>query len=592
LIIPSSSAGLSGTHVAGTLNNFFELESTKERSKKANHPKGAGTQSLCLAQVLGQGFQGCGGDSAPPVNCISRGYKEFGGACMPGTHIPTNLLRSIVSWLFSVGFLLVFVLSFLILLSPNTACPVDVTLAWDANTEEDLAGYKVFYREDGQSYDYKIPAWEGTDTTCTIYNLDDNAVYYFAARACDTLGNESGDSNEVSHPPSINVAPTADAGPDQTVHEEQTVTLDGSNSTDVDGTIVSYLWAQTGNISVTLSDPTLAQPTFTAPYVDSTGAPLTFQLTVTDNGGLTDTDTVIINVSNVNHAPTADAGPDQTVDEGQTVTLDGSNSFDPDGSVVSYSWTQIGGITVTLSEKTAVQPTFTAPDVGRDGASLTFQLTITDDGGLQSTDTCITNVSWGNVAPTADAGPDRTVDEGQTVTLDGSNSTDVDGSIMSYLWTQVAGTSVTLSDPTSVVTTFAAPDVGPYGEILTFQVTVTDDGGLQDTDMTMTTVNPSSSRPVETIFDLNAKDRAEEIRLNWSSVPDATYYSVYRSLKSDGPYSKVADCHETDGCVYLDTNGVIGVTYYYLVRSVVGGVESADSNKVRATPRGRKSRGK
>ena len=82
--------------------------------------------------------------------------------------------------------------------------------------------------------------------------------------------------------------------------------------------------------SVTLSGAMSAQPTFTAPYVGLTGEALTFQLTVTDNGGLADTDAVIINVSNVNQAPTADAGPDQTVNEADTVTLEGSYSSDPD----------------------------------------------------------------------------------------------------------------------------------------------------------------------------------------------------------------------------------------------------------------------
>jgi len=61
--------------------------------------------------------------------------------------------------------------------------------------------------------------------------------------------------------------------------------------------------------------------------------------------------------------PTADAGPDQTVNEGDTVTLDGSNSSDLDDGIASYLWDQTGGTPVPLSDPTAVQPTFTAPDV-------------------------------------------------------------------------------------------------------------------------------------------------------------------------------------------------------------------------------------
>jgi len=183
-----------------------------------------------------------------------------------------------------------------------------------------------------------------------------------------------------------------------------------------------------------------------------------------------------------NNPPTANAGPDQTVDEGDTVTLDGSSSSDPDGTIVSSLWTQIAGTSITLSDPDAVHPTFTAPDVGVGGEALSFQLTVTDNGGLQDSDTCIVNVTIVNQPPTADAGLDQTVDAGDEVTLDGSNSTDPDDGIASYQWTQTAGTSATLSDASAVQPTFTAPNVDEDGEALTFQLTVTDNGGLQDSD--------------------------------------------------------------------------------------------------------------
>ena len=287
----------------------------------------------------------------------------------------------------------------------------------------------------------------------------------------------------------INIPPTANAGPDQTVEEGGTVTLDGSNSTDPDDGIASYLWTQTAGTPVTLSDPTAVKPTFTSPNVGSDGESLTFQLTVTDNGGLQDTDTCIVNVTWENNPPTADVGHDQTVDEGVIVTLDGSNSSDPDDSIASYLWEQTGGTSVALSDTTAIQPTFTAPDVGPDGESLTFQLTVTDSGGLQSTDTCIVNVTWQNIPPTANADPDQTVEEGVTVTLDGASSTDPDDGIASYLWEQIGGPPVTLSDTAAVGSTFVTPPVDPSGVTLTFQLTVMDNGGLQATDGVSITIN-------------------------------------------------------------------------------------------------------
>jgi hypothetical protein len=74
----------------------------------------------------------------------------------------------------------------------------DVTLAWDANKESDLAGYRVFAREEGHAYDYLKPAWEGPETTCTVAVDGYEKDYQFVVRAYDTSGNESGDSNEVT----------------------------------------------------------------------------------------------------------------------------------------------------------------------------------------------------------------------------------------------------------------------------------------------------------------------------------------------------------------------------------------------------------
>jgi hypothetical protein len=92
------------------------------------------------------------------------------------------------------------------------------------------------------------------------------------------------------------------------------------------------------------------------------------------------------------HPPIADAGPDQIVHEGTEVTLDGSNSTDPDDDIVSYFWEQTAGISVSLSDPTAVQPTFKAPFVGSRREALVFQLTVTDSIGLQDTDSVVIEV--------------------------------------------------------------------------------------------------------------------------------------------------------------------------------------------------------
>jgi hypothetical protein len=439
----------------------------------------------------------------------------------------STLLRSMRPILSPSALFAVAVFGLLFFQSPRDAACLDVTLAWDANTEDDLAGYRVFARAEGESFDYQNPDWEGTATTCTLYGLDDDTSYVFVARAFDLSGNESGDSDPAFYSPPQNASPTADAGPDQTVAEGDAVTLDGTNSSDPDGTIVSYAWAQTAGTPVMLSDPASDTPWFTAPIVGASGEALIFELTVMDNGGLSGTDTVIVNVSNVNQAPTADAGPDQAAGEGARVTLDGSNSSDPDGTIAAFNWTQTAGVAVTLTNPHSAQPFFTAPDVGPAGASLRFRLTVTDDGGLQSTDTCIVNVSWVNLPPEADAGVDLTVNEGDQVTLDGSGSIDPDDGIAGYLWTQRAGTSVTLSDPTSDAPWFTAPVVGVGGAALTFELTVTDSGGLSDTDTVIVNVSNVNQAPIADAGPNQAVGEGETVTLDGSGSldPDGTVAS-------------------------------------------------------------------
>lgn len=104
----------------------------------------------------------------------------------------------------------------------------------------------------------------------------------------------------------------------------------------------------------------------------------------------------IDNVSLNNPPPVANAGPDNTVEMGQTVTLDGSASTTPFGTITSYLWTQVAGTATpaTLSDNTAVKPTFTAPTVPLIGAVLRFQLTVTDSRSLTHSDNVDITVKW------------------------------------------------------------------------------------------------------------------------------------------------------------------------------------------------------
>jgi len=90
----------------------------------------------------------------------------------------------------------------------------------------------------------------------------------------------------------------------------QTVTLDGSLSSDQDGSVVAYKWRQISGPAVTLSNVTVVKPTF----IPTVAGSYVFGLMVTDNQGLlSPEDSVTITVKAANVRPKADAGPDQTI---------------------------------------------------------------------------------------------------------------------------------------------------------------------------------------------------------------------------------------------------------------------------------------
>ena len=239
--------------------------------------------------------------------------------------------------------------------------------------------------------------------------------------------------------------------------------------------------------SVTLSDASAANPTFTAPE-GLTNSEVTFELHVSD-GTNTSVDTMTVTINADNDAPSADAGVDQTVDEGDVVTLSGGGT-DPEGQGLTYEWVQTAGPTVTLSDATSANPSFTAPE-GLSNSDVTFELRVSDGTNI-SVDTMTVTVNADNDAPSADAGIDQTVDEGDVVTLSG-NGTDPEGQGLTYQWVQTSGPTVTLSDPTSANPTFTAPE-GLANSDVTFELRVSD-GTKTSVDSMTVTINADNDAP-------------------------------------------------------------------------------------------------
>lgn len=337
----------------------------------------------------------------------------------------------------------------------------------------------------------------GADTdqaSFTAPTLKAAAIFSFELTVTDGEGASDSDTVSITVNP-VNVDPTADAGDNDTVVEQTTVQLDGSASTDSDGEIDAYLWEQTGGTAVTLTGADSDTASFTAPELTAM-AIVSFQLTVTDDEGATDTDTVSITVTPVNTDPTADAGENASVAETTAVQLDGTGSADSDGEIDSYSWSQTGGDTVTLTNANTDTATFTAPTL-ETAAIFTFALTVTDNEGATDSDSVSITVTPVNADPTADAGDDADAQELTTVELDGSGSTDSDGTIASYAWTQLSGTAVTVSGANTDTASFTAPDIDTATETLTFRLTVTDnEGATADDDVSITVSNVAETADV------------------------------------------------------------------------------------------------
>ena len=213
----------------------------------------------------------------------------------------------------------------------------------------------------------------------------------------------------------------ADAGSDIIVNLGSTIYLDGTGSTSMVGEIISYKWSIGGQQIANGRTASVNLP----------AGIHVVQLEVEDEAGNIATDEVNVAVGSFGGL-IANAGNNRTIDIGQNVILDGSNSSDPEGEILSYEWSfegrQIGsGATIEVSHA----------DLSM-GANV-FTLTVTNDAGDTATaNVTITVIDAG--VPVADAGSNQTLSIGEfedfaTVTLNGSGSYDPDGVIDSYVWT-------------------------------------------------------------------------------------------------------------------------------------------------------------
>lgn len=265
-----------------------------------------------------------------------------------------------------------------------------------------------------------------------------------------------------------NSAPVANAGVAQSVKLNDTVTLDGTGSSDANNDFITYKWAlitkPTGSTAM-LSSATTSKPTFKA---DVSG---TFVASLIVNDGKVDSAAAAttVSVSSANADPIANAGNNQNVTVGTAVTLDGTNSSDANRDPLTYRWVLMSkptGSAAVLTNPTSAKPMFVADLVGTYVSTL-----IVNDGRVDSTTVATTvTATVVNAVPVANAGTNQSVVLG-AVTLDGSASSDANGDALTYKWVMLnkpTNSNAALSSTTSAKPTFTADIAGVY--VFTLQV--------------------------------------------------------------------------------------------------------------------------
>jgi len=338
----------------------------------------------------------------------------------------------------------------------------------------------------------------------------------------------------------LNNPPTANAGVNQ-AGLKGIYTLDGSGSSDIDGTIQNYTWNFTYN-----GNPQtlyLTYPMFNFQILGN----YFITLNVTDNDGGYDHDTTWVNISNAN--PVANAGTD--IIGKRLITFDGSLSSDVDGSIVNYTWTfSDDGTPVTLY---GVSPSY---DFNISQAPITVTLNVTDDEGGTDEDTVLVTLVF--QLPIADAGEDQGTNKG-TFILDGSGSSDPDGSIINWTWTfTYDGSPETLwgDQPT-----FDFLLEGNYQITLN----VTDDDWRYDEDTTWVnitfkkpvasfTINPSGTLKGWRLVDGNPSSDADGTIVNYTYEWEYNSITYYRYVAQfsfnfllEGTYNITLNITDDDG---------------------------------------------
>ena len=364
-----------------------------------------------------------------------------------------------------------------------------------------------------------------------------------------------------------NLAPSVNAGSDQTITLPVNTINFSATASDSDGTIASFLWTKiAGPDAGTLADSSSASTTVKGLIQGN----YIFKLTVTDNQGATAADSVLVTVNAVpNLAPTANAGADKAVTlPTNSVSLSGSGT-DTDGSISSYSWTKISGPSAfSIVSSSAAVTTVSGLVQG----TYQFELKVTDNNGAIAKDTVQVTVNAApNLAPTANAGADKAITlPTNSASLSGSGM-DTDGSISSYSWTKISGpSSFSIVSSSAPVTTVSGLVQGIYQ----FELKVTDNNGASGKDTVQVTLNaannivPKANAGPDNVINLPVNSvilsgsgtdvDGTIVAYSWTKIFGPSAFSIKNSSSAASEVSGLAEGIYQFELKVTDNNGAVG----------------------------------
>ncbi len=269
------------------------------------------------------------------------------------------------------------------LVSSNTT-QTSTNLSWSVATDNTGVDHYTIYKNSTSQGDF-------SGNSHIVTGLVPDTTYNFTVYAVDAAGNQTVSNIASVTTLPITIPPTAPVltsiGSPKTVLENANLSFNLS-STDANGDFVSYSTATALPTNATLSSTGVFS--FSPTYAQSGSYAITF--IVTDSTTRTDSEVVVVNVTNVNRSPTANAGLDDSATLGIGKNISGSLSSDPDGDALTYLWavvTNPSNVTVNFSSTSVVSPTVTFGSAG----VVTLRLTVRDTSNASAQDTVVFNVS-------------------------------------------------------------------------------------------------------------------------------------------------------------------------------------------------------